>query len=290
MRRTVTYRDTRLTSEGIREGFAEYVRIVGATTLGRKPSDDADLGKSPASWFEYLSVDGEHDQWVYDEPEEFFAGLVPGFRQATVDFRTGTGKVFRNVRDHLQVDIILYPRGFRLVAEGKNRSDIVAITNFFERLAERFKLPPKQPVAEAAPRPRIFIGHGRSPAWRDLKDHLADQHGMDVVAYETGSRAGHTIRDILEEMLAESSFAVLVMTAEDAQEDGTLHARQNVVHEAGLFQGRLGFARAIIAVEHGVELFSNVAGVQYIPFSAGNIRETYGDILATVRREFDSLA
>jgi predicted nucleotide-binding protein len=56
----------------------------------------------------------------------------------------------------------------------------------------------------------------------------------------TGARAGHTIRDVLEDMLERPSFAVLVMTAEDQTADGESRARQNVVHEVGLFQGKLG--------------------------------------------------
>jgi hypothetical protein len=46
----------------------------------------------------------------------------------------------------------------------------------------------------------IFVGHGRSQLWRDLKDHLQDKHGYTIEAYETGARSGHCIRDILEEM------------------------------------------------------------------------------------------
>ncbi len=87
-------------------------------------------------------------------------------------------------------------------------------------------------------------------------------------------------------MVAKSSFAVLIMTGEDEQADGERRARQNVIHEAGLFQGRLGFARAILLLEEGVEEFSNVQGVQYIRFSKGNIKETFGEVLATLRREF----
>jgi predicted nucleotide-binding protein len=119
-----------------------------------------------------------------------------------------------------------------------------------------------------------------------LKDHLHEQHGYELEAYETGARAGHTIRDILERMMDRSTFAILVLTAEDEQADGELRARQNVVHETGLFQGRLGFDRAIVAIEEGVEPFSNLQGIHQLRFNAGNIREIYGDVLATMRREF----
>jgi len=87
-------------------------------------------------------------------------------------------------------------------------------------------------------------------------------------------------------MASKSPFAFLVLTAEDLQPSGDSRARQNVVHEAGLFQGRLGFSRAVMLLEEGVEEFSNVQGVQYIPFKKGNIRETFGDAVATLRREF----
>jgi predicted nucleotide-binding protein len=87
-------------------------------------------------------------------------------------------------------------------------------------------------------------------------------------------------------MIRKSSFAVLVLTGEDEQVDGQVRARQNVVHEAGLFQGRLGFSRAIMLLEKGVTSFSNVHGIQHIEFPAGHIKETFGEVLATIKREF----
>lgn len=75
------------------------------------------------------------------------------------------------------------------------------------------------------------------------------------------------------------------MTAEDEQANGQMRARQNVVHEAGLFQGRLGFPRAIILLQEGVENLSNLDGVQYLRFSH-TIKETFGDVVATIKREF----
>jgi len=80
-------------------------------------------------------------------------------------------------------------------------------------------------------------------------------------------------------------MAFLLLTAEDKDEHGNLHARENVIHELGLFQGRLGFTRAIVLLEEGVTEFSNIHGINQIRFRPGRIRETFGDVLATIKRE-----
>jgi predicted nucleotide-binding protein len=59
----------------------------------------------------------------------------------------------------------------------------------------------------------------------------------------------------------------------------------NVIHEAGLFQGRLGFAKAIVLLEDGCEEFSNIAGLGYIHFSKGNISETFEKVREVLERE-----
>ena len=104
------------------------------------------------------------------------------------------------------------------------------------------------------------------------------------MAYETGARAGHTIRDILQSMLERSSFALLVLTKEDETADCQMRARQNVVHETGLFQGKLGFSRAIVLLEKGTEDFSNIRGIEQVRFN--KIEETFGDVVATLKREY----
>jgi predicted nucleotide-binding protein len=160
------------------------------------------------------------------------------------------------------------------------RKEIELVSAVFEKNAEACKLPGEDLAAF-----KIFIGHGHSDLWKELKDHLRDQHQMEVEAYEIGSRAGHSIRDILEQMLDRSSMAFLVMTGEDRLEDGKLNPRLNVVHETGLFQGRLGFLRAIVLLEEGTEAFSNIDGIHQIRFQKGNIREAFGDVVAAIRRE-----
>ena len=75
------------------------------------------------------------------------------------------------------------------------------------------------------------------------------------------------------------------MTGEDELKDGTLQPRMNVVHEAGLFQGRLGFSRAIILLEQGCEEFSNIQGLGQIRFPKGNIKAVFEDVRLVLERE-----
>jgi predicted nucleotide-binding protein len=133
--------------------------------------------------------------------------------------------------------------------------------------------------------PCIFIGHGRSALWARLQVFLEKELGLRTIAYESESRVGESIVAILEQMLREASFAVLVLTAEDETAFGSKRARQNVVHEAGLLQGRLGFNKAILLVQEGLEEFSNVAGLQYIPFSGDRIDQTFYELQRVLKRE-----
>jgi CAP12/Pycsar effector protein, TIR domain len=62
--------------------------------------------------------------------------------------------------------------------------------------------------------------------------------------------------------------------------------RQNIVHETGLFQGRLGFDRAIIIREEGTEDFSNIHGLQEIRFPPGQIRAIFGEVIEILKKHF----
>jgi predicted nucleotide-binding protein len=129
------------------------------------------------------------------------------------------------------------------------------------------------------------IGHGRAPIWRELKDFIEDRLHLPVDEFNRVSAAGMPITARLSEMLAGATFAFLVMTAEDEQADGKVRARENVVHEVGLFQGRLGFNRAIVLLEEGCEEFSNIQGLGQIRFPRGNINAKFEEIRAVLERE-----
>jgi predicted nucleotide-binding protein len=86
-------------------------------------------------------------------------------------------------------------------------------------------------------------------------------------------------------MLDAAVIAFLLVTGEDELKDGTMQARMNVVHEAGLFQGRLGFTKAIILLEEGCEEFSNIQGLGQIRFPKGNIQAAFEEIRRVLERE-----
>lgn len=131
----------------------------------------------------------------------------------------------------------------------------------------------------------VAIGHGRSAAWRDLKDFVKDRLGLQYDEFNRVPVAGmpNTLR--LAQMLDAASIAFIILTAEDQQIDGSVRARENVVHEAGLFQGRLGFTKAIVMLEDGCAEFSNIEGLGQIRFPKGNITAVFEEVRRVLERE-----
>lgn len=239
-----------------------------------------------------LDVDLESVAWSHDSQEEFFADYRTDCASATYDiFPAESGTQYRLVVDYWAG----HSTRTRLVLKAPSRQEVLRAAEVFEAATESASVPrPEVPAPELVGEGRwesrvtVFIGHGRDPAWRELSDCLEKQHSIGTEAFEFAANAGHATRSILERHLGGASFAALVMTAEDEHADGTAHARENVIHEAGLFQGRLGFDRGIVLLEDGCSEFSNIHGIQQIRFPRGRIRGTIGELLATLRREFDS--
>jgi hypothetical protein len=117
------------------------------------------------------------------------------------------------------------------------RSDI-------ERLQPKNNEPLKRPAevmggvspVQAPAGKRVFIGHGRSLLWRELKDFLRDDLNIDIEEFNNVPAAGIATVARLREMLDAAAFAFLIMTAEDETPDRLFQARLNVIHEVGLFK------------------------------------------------------
>lgn len=139
-------------------------------------------------------------------------------------------------------------------------------------------------VEEVKPR-RVLIGHGRAAQWRDLKDLLQDRLKIPYEEFNREPAAGISTTDRLNAMLGNCSFAFLVLTAEDEQADGTMRARENVIHEVGLCQSRYGAHRAIVLLEEGCAEFSNIQGLGQIRFPKGKILAESEEIRRVLERE-----
>jgi hypothetical protein len=130
----------------------------------------------------------------------------------------------------------------------------------------------------------VFIGHGRCKDWEQIRDRLTALR-IEVDEFNVYPTAGITTVDRLSQMLNRACFAILVVTAEDKQADGHFNPRLNVVHEIGLFQGRLGFQKSIIVKEKRAARFSNIDGLTYIPYAKGKIAGAFPEIEKALIRE-----
>lgn len=264
------------------ERTKKYSNVVFSAEIIKEARDVMvdQLGKERRFIFKSMRLNlSENEHWNYDDEEEFFGGYRDCSNYAHFEESYDSGKLEISVYGENS-----YTPRTEIVVRMRERGQIMKVFNIFDANVERCKLPekPDEKVVE----PRIFIGHGNSSQWKELKDHLHEKQGFEVEAYEMGARAGFTVKEVLDEMLAASSFALLVLTGEDEDAQGKMHARENVIHELGLFQGRLGWRKAIILLEEGVQEFSNIHGVNTIRFSKDAIREGYGEVLATIKREF----
>lgn len=243
-----------------------------------------DDNKQPYSREFKISFDND-ESWSYENEDEFYAEYRKEIEYADLRFQHhgNVDKSRYSIFDY-SFDKFLYKVTLRI--ELSERSMIEKIFEVLESNYSKFEIPYDEAVEEVKSSIKIFIGHGRNQQWKELKDHLHDKHNFEVLAYETGARAGYTITEVLEEMSSEASFALLILTAEDNGTDGVVRARENVIHEVGLFQGKLGFKKSIVVLEEGCNEFTNISGVQQIRFKKDSIKETYGDILATIYREF----
>ncbi|MFF1477303.1 PfkB family carbohydrate kinase [Streptomyces sp. NPDC058301] len=99
----------------------------------------------------------------------------------------------------------------------------------------------------------VFVAHGRNPDWLAVKAFVERRFGVPVYSFESDAWGSRPVTEALSDYLQRCNFAICVLTAEDATSDGHRVARQNVIHEIGLFQGRCGFDRVLVLAEEGCE-------------------------------------
>jgi predicted nucleotide-binding protein len=215
-------------------------------------------------------------------------------------------KLMQQIYEHYGNQAPLFPM-YAYTSKGPfllEQQDWENISKYGAQVLLKNRVPPKAEreeiegdIAISGKRSRtIFIGHGHSRQWTTLASFLKDELHLQYEEFNRVPAAGIATKERLEAMLDQCGFALLVLTGEDIHlnrwqrvsrifANSTVHARENVIHEVGLFQGRLGWRRAITLLELGCEQFSNVVGVGHIPFDKGNITSCFPEIRRVLERE-----
>lgn len=163
--------------------------------------------------------------------------------------------------------------------------EITAPEDLIETIAERVQVlvhaaVDQSRITTALPPFKVFIAHGGDRKWEVVRDYVAQEY--DVVAFESDDRVGQATLEVVENMISESSVAIIVLTGVDRLESGKLLARQNVIHELGFAHGRLGARNTIILLEDGTEEPSNIASINQVRFRIGEIHTTREGVLAAL--------
>ena len=227
--------------------------------------------------------------------ENFLQRLKDEIEKLSVKTEAKITRALRPTGNVISSDYIALNQGFRTPPHFSVISQVLAVQRTISAVASLAKIT-RQAGSHLLRQRRqrrhaeivgtnVFIGHGRSLIWRELKDFIKDRLGLPVDEFNRIPVAGFTNIARLSEMMDAAAIAFLVMTGEDEQPDGNLRPRMNVIHEAGLFQGRLGFDRAIVLLEEECQEFSNIAGLVQIRFAKGNIKSAFEEIRVVLERE-----
>ncbi|HEX4756005.1 MAG TPA: nucleotide-binding protein [Candidatus Dormibacteraeota bacterium] len=151
--------------------------------------------------------------------------------------------------------------------------DVRRLNSIIERLPlfESNVTPALPPAVAGAVQQRVFIVHGRNDTVRlDVARFLeSGATNFEVKILTETINRGRTIIEKFEDEAGSSTFAVVLLTADDeggprSAPERHPRARQNVILELGYFIGRLRRDKVAILYEPGVELPSDVDGVAYI--------------------------
>jgi len=131
--------------------------------------------------------------------------------------------------------------------------------------------------------PGIFLSHGTNPEWFAVQRFIEDRFDSPVSFFESAPRGGHQVSEALSKYLERCSLAVCILTAEDFTSDGRKSARQSVIHEVGLFQGRHGFDRVVLLVEEGCDFVPEAAVPYTIYYPKNRVNRTFYQLAEIIK-------
>lgn len=134
---------------------------------------------------------------------------------------------------------------------------------------------------------RVFISHGRASEWREVQSYIEKTLEIPTLELAQQANLGRTILQKLEEESSSCSFAVIVMTGDDKDEEGNPRARENVIHEIGYFQAKYGLSGVALLYEESTNIPSNIHGLAYIPFPKDTVGASFGALTKELKAFYD---
>ena len=208
-------------------------------------------------------------------------------RETELEDATGAGDVFAAAvlasltSRRLQVELGAF-LGLSLARYKMRRrigqSGLPDLSTGFLQQAETFTSPDPRPMG-------VFIVHDGNPQWRAVREFSEQRCGLLTYELSSVSVAGDNLAELMREHLTQCSFAICLLSATDVTSSGRGRVDQNIVHQAGILQGRYGFGRVAMLVEEGCEMFSNIAGLIRLDFPPGRVDSTFLELERVLRRE-----
>jgi len=175
------------------------------------------------------------------------------------------------------------------------KTEIRELEAVAERLGVAPLLLPPEAAGPEAPRRTVLLVHGRNVAVKETVARFLMKLGLEPILLDEQAAHGRTLMEKLE-AYSRVSFAVVLLTADDigalVSERRTLRprARQNVIFELGFSIANLTRRRVCALYEEGVELPSDLHGVEYQALdAAGAWKSRLARELHAAGLEFDPM-
>ncbi|MFF1477304.1 PfkB family carbohydrate kinase [Streptomyces sp. NPDC058301] len=153
------------------------------------------------------------------------------------------------------------------------------------RLGEGFLQSAEHLTGPGTRPPGVLVAHDGGAGWEALSRFLQEDCGLPVYTLVRDVAGGDEYARLMRVRLEQCGFAVCVLSASRMMAGGGRRASEDVVHQAGIFQGYYGFGRVAILAEEGCEAPSNIGGLIRLDFAPGRIDATFWELERVLVRE-----
>jgi sugar/nucleoside kinase (ribokinase family) len=210
-------------------------------------------------------------------------------RETEIEDATGAGDIFAAsvlaslTSQRLQVQLGAFV-GLCL-ARQKMSSSVPGTYQVLQDLSKGFLQQTETLSVSDQPAARVFLVHEGKRDWRVVRNFIVSKCKLEVFELSLADINENTLAEIMEEQLPRCSFGVCVLSPRTPPAGAAADADQDLVHQAGILQGRYGFKRVAILAEQGCQTFSNIAGLIHLNFPPGQVETTFFELERMFQRE-----